>query len=232
MPRGGFQGIASRHSDLHRRGRAWDPFVLMKEPLPSGENHEGWVESWNPNTQRKELRPPHIVCGAGALDASTGNIALTNNAWVALYTAIPGDGLGMRGGLVGYLPKGRWKLTGRVTIATPTAGVEYHVRIRQGTTESNPVTQPKIIGGNPITLVGGGLNTSHSTANKPFEIHFHCSDIQCDMAWGYANEVWVEVYAENAASGAGAALASHTQSGNGTISQCTFMKKDGLYGTS
>lgn len=208
----------------------WDERLLRPEPFPSGENHEGWCPGWNPNTQRMELRPPKVVFGPGALDSSTGNIALATDTWTALYTAIPGDGIGMRGGMVGYLPKGRWSIRGQVCIATPSTNKAYRVRVRQGTTEAEPVTQPKIIGGNPITLVGGGATTCPGTANAIFTLPFSVTDIQCNMARDYANEVWVEVYADSTGADPGAALASTGASGNGEISHCTFIKWDGLYG--
>lgn len=204
--------------------------IAKKEISPSNENQEGKVWEWNPNRQRMEFRHPKILFGAGALDASTGNISLTNNTWVALYTAVPGDGIGFRSGMVGYLPKGRYGCWGEVAISNVDANITMHVRIRQGITEANPTTQPRIIGGAPITLVGGGTQTGYATANSIFTIPFSVTDIQCNMKPGYANEVWVEVYATGIV-GASTAMSTSAQAGQGEMTHMTFIRWDGLFGT-
>lgn len=204
---------------------------LTTETSPSNENQEGKTWSWNPNQNRFDLRFPKITFGPGALDSSTGNIALTNNTWVKVTSGVPADGIGFRAGLVGYLPKGRWICWGQVAIATPTTGITYYARVRQGTTETDPTNQPRIMIGADVT-VGGGIGWSPTTANLPFSLPFMATDIQCSTDPNYATEVWVEVYAENAASGAGSALASSGQAANATISLLLFQRQDGLHGSS
>lgn len=212
-------------------GRNAEPAIVIPEGSPSNENQEGKVWGWNPNTQRMELRHPKILFGPGALDASTGNISLTNNAWVALYSGIPGDGIGFRAGLVGYVPKGRYGVFGHIAIATAATSAVHYARVMQGTTEANPATQPRIMSGAAV-VVGGGLATSPGVANVPFSIPFSSSDMLVDVPRDWAAEIWVEVYAENIGANASSALASSGQGINSTISKCTFIRWDGLHGTS
>lgn len=224
-----FPGITSRHP-TRPRAQIVEPEILIVEGSPSNENQEGKVWGWNPNTQRMELRHPKIFFGPGALDASTGNIALSNNAWVGLYSGVPADGIGFRAGLVGYVPKGRYGVFGHVAISTAATTAVHYVRVRQGTTETNPANQPRIMVGAPVT-VGGGVGVSPATANIPFSIPFSSSDMLVDVQLDWAAEIWVEVYAENIGANASTALASTGQAVNSTISKLTFIRWDGLHGT-
>lgn len=199
------------------------------DPSPANENQEGKVYSYVPRLRGFALRHPKIFFGPGALDGSSGSISLTNNTWVPLYSGIPGDGIGFRSGMVQYPPKGRYGIFGHVAIATPTVNCSYKVRLQQGTTEINPVTQPRISSGSPVT-VGGGIGVSPPVANIPFSIAFSASDIQFGGAFAHANEIWVEVYADTASSGAGAALNSTGVAAVGTISKLTIIRWDGLAG--
>lgn len=204
---------------------------LIVEGFPSGENQEGRVWGWNPNTGRPELRHPKIFFGPMALDASTGNISLTTNTWVPLYGAVDADGF--RPGMVAYVPRGRYGLFGKVAIATTSTGKTYYVRVRQGTTEDDPVNQAKIAIGNPVT-VGGGIGISPAVASAPFSIPFLAPDIQYAGDPFHADEIWVEVYAENTGSapGAGAAISTSGQAAQATISSGVLIRWDGQHGTS
>lgn len=197
---------------------------------PANENQEGKVWSWVPKFRGFRLRHPKQFFGPMALDTgTTGPIGLTNNTWVPLYSGIPGDGIGFRKGMVQYVPKGRYGMRGQILIATPSTSVTYHARVRQGNSEDNPGTQPRIAVGTAIT-VGGGCQASHPTASVPFTLIFEADDIQVGVAKDHAAEIWVEVYAESAGAGAGSALAAQTLSVTTTVTKGVIWRWDGLYG--
>lgn len=176
-----------------------DPGATTPEAMPSGENQEGKVFSYNPNSGLMELRHPKLFFGPMAL--TSGNIPI-GKEWTTLATAVPSDGIGMRGGMSAYVPRGRYGISGFVAVASPSDNLTIHLRVMQGTTESNPA-QPNIAVGNPV-VVGEGVCTI-AKANYAFQVCFEGTDIQYGGAPNHACEILVQACGDYAG---GVALAS------------------------
>jgi hypothetical protein len=199
-----------------------DAGATTPETMPSGENQEGKVFSWNPNSGLMELRHPKLFFGPMALTSVTGNMAISTS-WTTLALAVPNDGIGQRGGMTAYPPKGRYGICGFVGVASSIDNLTIHLRVMQGTSESNPA-QPNIAVGNPV-VVGEGVGTIPK-ANYAYQVYFEATDIQYGGAPNHACEILVQACGDYAG---GVALGS---SGVTNIaSRGRIQRWDGEFGT-
>lgn len=212
---------------MHRA--AGDPAKLTAHALPGGEildTRDGVHWAWSSTQGRYVQRVPKIAFGPSSLNSGTGNISLVNNTWVLLASGVPLDGLGERSGMVAYPQGSRGGIWGMVCVSMPTTSCAVYLRVMQGRTEDNPTNQPNIAIGTKVE-VGGGMNSSPGVANVPYQIFFMAPDIQSYTADGHTAELAVEAYAENASSGAGAALSSTGIATPGFITQMLWVRWDG-----
>lgn len=207
---------------------ATDPTDLTPETSPSGENQEGKTWSWDPNNGGSwKIRHPKIFFGPMAMTTgTTGNLSIpVYPTWKILTTNVPFDGIGFRGGMSAYVPKGRYGIQGFVTVSSTASNNTFYIQVTQGLGETDPTNQPNIAIGTPI-VVGEGTGTATS-ANFVYSIPFEATDIQYAGAPNHACEILVQI---SAAASGGTALAS---SGPTLItSRGRVQRWDGEYGTS
>lgn len=208
----------------------FDAIALSAEPFPSGETHDGWVQQWSHRHQGVVLGPPQTSIGPAALDTSIGNIPLVPDVWTPMVGPVPQDGIGMRAGLVGYLPRGHWSVDGLIGFSSETPHSTMLIRVLQGRHANNPA-QPNIAVGEPVWVGGGGGNAG-LIPNRPFFAAFTAPSIQVISPPGHACEVWVEAMPIGAELGKiHAALADLGPNGpvpTGRLSMLTFKRRDGL----
>lgn len=210
----------------------YEPEALFAEPMPSGEGQHGKVWGWDPERGAMTLQHPKIMFGPGALDNLTGNVPVQFNVLTLLASAVPQDGLGMRGGLVAYVPAGRYGLWGHVSFSGH-SHVRYDVVVLQGRFPDNAL-QPRITVGGPV-VVGGGSATAVGPSWSVVQTAFSAPDIQCYVAAGDACEIVVavvasDIFGQRTSGLAGVAMAELGPLPLGHVSKMTIMRWNGAPG--